>query len=91
MGDFADDAYEAIQMETFEFNNLVERLMRKIPHQKVVDLSIYAFRIKPVNDEKITECLARDILKTVSRQKRLSEKQKKCLIKVLIERNMINL
>lgn len=72
-----NDEYEAIQLEAFEFSELVERLMRKIPHQKVVDLSIKAFRMKPVNDEKITEYLARDILKTVSRRKRLSEKQKK--------------
>ena len=86
MGDLADDCYDAAMQEMFMLQDHINELVKSVSSQQVVDDILQSFREEPVDEHDESECLARDILITTARRKTLSDKQKVCLLKVLVHR-----
>ncbi|MGG1071354.1 hypothetical protein ABE178_16235 [Priestia megaterium] len=87
MGEMADLCWEAALQEACAINNTIDELTKTVPNQQVINDIIQSFKDDPVDGTDSSECLARDILVTVAKRKTLSSKQKKCLVRVLVERS----
>lgn len=86
MGEMADDAYEYAMQEMYQINEHIEDLVKSTDTQKVIECLTQSFEEEPVDEEDQSERLARDIMQTIQRTNRTSEKQKRCLIRVLVYR-----
>ncbi|MFE7817835.1 hypothetical protein ACFU1R_06475 [Priestia megaterium] len=87
MGEMADLCWEAALQEACAINNTIDELTKTVSNQQVINDIIDSFSDRPVDEYDSSECLARDILITVAKRKTLSSKQKKCLVRVLVERS----
>jgi hypothetical protein len=83
---FADDAYEEMMIENYMISESVEEYIKIYSPQQVVNDAISSFREHEVDEEDKMETVSRDILKTIARTKRVSDKQKRCLVKMLVLR-----
>ncbi|UOE58115.1 hypothetical protein [Cytobacillus oceanisediminis] len=87
MGDLADDCYDWALQEYFTEAEDLQYLTNSIDNQIVVNDIISSFINEPPNQSLDYEVLARDILQTAAKTKRLSFKQKYRLVQVLYNRN----
>lgn len=86
MGEFADDAYEYAMQEMFQINEHIDYLVESTSAEKVIECITQSFEEEPVDEDDQSERLAQDILKTINRTNKVSEKQKRCLVRVLFYR-----
>lgn len=84
---FVDDVENDLIIEQGLKQSALEKYMSKYPHQYVVNSAILSFKSKPVEAENSLEEVSKNILITVARTKRVSPKQKNCLIRMLINRH----
>lgn len=85
MGEMADLAWEEGMMEAFSLEDHVDTCM-DIPAQKIIDDLIHSFKEQPVDEFLDNEVLARSILHTIARLGQVTDRQKKCLVRVLVYR-----
>jgi hypothetical protein len=86
MGDLADYCDDRAFQEMFRFSYALDTEMEHTSGQDVVNRVIKYFRENSVNTHNKLEVLCKEILTTVKRTKRLSDKQKSCLLTLLIQR-----
>ncbi|MGZ9868243.1 hypothetical protein ACU3L3_07450 [Priestia endophytica] len=86
MGEFADDAYEAAMQEMYLFSKALDEEMEHTSNQEVVNRMITYFKENSVDVQNKLELLCKEILITAKRTKRLTPKQKSCLLKLLLQR-----
>lgn len=84
---FIDDHYDVLFMEDVAIRESIEQYTKDYHPQKVVHDAIQSFKETAVDEEDGAEILARDILKTISRRKKISVKQKRCLVQMLVMRS----
>lgn len=87
MGDVAEDCYDAAFREMCDVEDAIGELIKTVSSQKVVNDIIFEFREIPVQEDDTLECLARSILITIAKKKRISNKQKAVLLRTLILRS----
>jgi hypothetical protein len=81
-----DDHYEEMEREMSILQASIEEYVNLYSAQEVVRDAIQSFKEEPVDEWDETETKARDILKTIARTKRVTDKQKYCLVKMLVYR-----
>jgi hypothetical protein len=84
---FIDDQYGDMLMHEAILRKAVEVYVKRNTPQKIVNDAITSFHNEAVNEGSKLETISRDILKTVARTKQVSEKQKNCLVKLLVYRD----
>lgn len=84
---FVDDCEEELIIERAIFANTVETCNKIYSDNKVIWDAINSFKYVKVDESSELECMTREILKTVARLKRISDKQKMVLIRMLINRS----
>ncbi|PLS19427.1 hypothetical protein CVD28_03150 [Bacillus sp. M6-12] len=81
-----DDAYEGMMIENYMISEAIDKYVKIYSPQQVVNDAISSFREESVDEEDSIEAFSKEILKTIARIKRVSDKQKRCLIKMLVLR-----
>lgn len=81
-----DDAYEYMMIENYMISESIDKYLKIYSPQQVVHDAINSFKEQAVDEYEEIEVVSRDILKTIARTKRVSPKQKRCLIKMMVLR-----
>lgn len=82
--DKEDHYYEReLQIEIYD---KIEHFTKIYSHQKVIKDTLQSIQQKEIDKEKSLEILTRDIVKTLSKTKYMSDKQKRCLVTMLVLR-----
>lgn len=84
-GDEKEDHYYERELQ-IEIYDKVEHFTKTYSQDKVMQDALQSIQRKEINKENSSELLAENILKTISKTKCMSEKQKRCLVMMLVLR-----